>query len=459
MNTLVEKATYSPEDNKLRLYVIDNGERFDEKTYSRIKDCSFMWAPKQRLFFAHWSVGGEDLMVELAGKISLELTTLVERAEAKAERLLELSERRESEGLHLQAATERIMSSLTSGQPILVGHHSERKMRKQLEKAERDSDKAEQLVSASAYWNYRARGVIGHVNYKNRDDVRVRRMEKLLTDLRSEQRWLNHAASMVRLWSKIQAEQCEEKRAKLVRYYSGVRMSNSGATFPCAYGEAWSSLDKEQATVQEVLEKTLVHWNAVLNSTRIKRTIGHLLNRLRYERDMLGPTPRFNGKVTAAIVKAFARKHGTDSPECKKVDGLWQLQSKVPLPLHLADGNTLYLSDEDWCALMVEVGYVVPAPKPKKAPILNFQAKSIRLKGWGSVEDYKQISMTKQEYSDIYSDYRGVKESECGQFRVKFCRDPKGRGYAAEWFCVFLTDSKEHAIPESPSITKCEEVA
>jgi hypothetical protein len=42
-------ATYSPEDNKLRLY---SAARLDSETYARVKAAGFIWAPKQDLFVA-----------------------------------------------------------------------------------------------------------------------------------------------------------------------------------------------------------------------------------------------------------------------------------------------------------------------------------------------------------------------------------------------------------------------
>ena len=79
MNTLFE-ATYSPEDNKLRLYA---SVRLDPDLYQRVKDAGFRWAPQQELFVApKWTPAREDLCIELAGEITAEQTTLVERAEA-----------------------------------------------------------------------------------------------------------------------------------------------------------------------------------------------------------------------------------------------------------------------------------------------------------------------------------------------------------------------------------------
>ena len=47
MQTL--SATYSPEDNKLRLY---STSRLDAELYARVKEAGFIFAPKQDLFVA-----------------------------------------------------------------------------------------------------------------------------------------------------------------------------------------------------------------------------------------------------------------------------------------------------------------------------------------------------------------------------------------------------------------------
>jgi hypothetical protein len=76
-------ATYSPEDNKLRLYATS---RLDPETYARVRAAGFIWAPRQDLFVAPmWTPDREDLLIELAGEIDDEDTTLVERQEQRAD--------------------------------------------------------------------------------------------------------------------------------------------------------------------------------------------------------------------------------------------------------------------------------------------------------------------------------------------------------------------------------------
>src|SRR5688572_14260702 len=80
----IGSATYSPDDNKLRLYPF---ARLDAATYERIKAKGFKWAPRQELFVAPmWTPGRADLLVELCGDIGDDDSSLVERAEERAER-------------------------------------------------------------------------------------------------------------------------------------------------------------------------------------------------------------------------------------------------------------------------------------------------------------------------------------------------------------------------------------
>ena len=88
-------ATYSPEDNKLRLYP---SRRLDAETFERVKAAGFKWAPRQELFVApKWTPAREDLAAELAGEIEPEEMTLAERATLKAERLDALAAKRHAQ--------------------------------------------------------------------------------------------------------------------------------------------------------------------------------------------------------------------------------------------------------------------------------------------------------------------------------------------------------------------------
>jgi precorrin-6B methylase 2 len=176
-------ATYSPEDNKLRLYA---SSRLDKELYDRVRAAGFIWAPKQDLFVAPaWSPSREDLLLELAGEIEDEDKSLVERQEERAERFEGYKEARADDAEQARKAVHSIADGIPLGQPILVGHHSERHARKDAERIENGMRRAVKMWETSQYWKDRAAGAIRHAKYKERPDVRARRIKGIEADIRS----------------------------------------------------------------------------------------------------------------------------------------------------------------------------------------------------------------------------------------------------------------------------------
>jgi protein-L-isoaspartate O-methyltransferase len=175
-------ATYSPEDNKLRLYA---SSRLDKETYERVKAAGFHWAPKQDLFVAPmWTPAREDLLIELAGEVGDEDKSLVERQEERAERFGEYQESRTEDAEQARAAVHRIADGIPMGQPILVGHHSERHARKDAEKIENGMRRAVKMWETAQYWKDRAAGALRHAKYKELPAVRARRIKGIESDIR-----------------------------------------------------------------------------------------------------------------------------------------------------------------------------------------------------------------------------------------------------------------------------------
>ncbi|MEJ8476952.1 hypothetical protein [Roseibium algae] len=153
-------------------------------------------------------------------------------------------------------------------------------------------------------------------------------------------------------------------------------------------------------------------------------------------------------------INGFFFFSGLDAEIVARVKDLgFELTSAVPLPLHIANSKTLDQSADDWRDLMQAVGYTVPNKKPAKPSILNFRAGELfALDRYheGQTKTFRQIEMTKAQYSAIYSEARWVETSACGTFRFKVAPDPdyKGPYYSCPRVAVFLTDSKEHPVPE-----------
>ena len=175
-------ATYSPDDNKLRLYA---GGRLPEEVYQRVRAEGFRWAPKQDLFVAPaWTPAREDLLLELCGEIGDEDSSLTERAEERADRFEGYQANRAKDAESAHKAVHAITDGIPMGQPILVGHHSEKHARKDAERIENGMRRAVKMWETSKYWESRAAGALRHAKYKELPAVRCRRIKKLEAERR-----------------------------------------------------------------------------------------------------------------------------------------------------------------------------------------------------------------------------------------------------------------------------------
>ena len=80
---MTHEATYSLEDDKLRLYP---ESRLPEDEYTMLKGAGYRWAPKQELFWAPWTPRRERILLEMCGTIADESMSVAERAAERAAR-------------------------------------------------------------------------------------------------------------------------------------------------------------------------------------------------------------------------------------------------------------------------------------------------------------------------------------------------------------------------------------
>lgn len=376
-------ATYSPEDNKLRLY---SSTRLDSETYARVKAAGFSWAPKQELFVAPaWSPGREDLLIELCGEIGDEDTSLVERAEERAERFEDYSDKRGRESDQAHKQVQSICDGIPFGQPILVGHHSERHARKDAERIENGMRKAVKLWETSKYWTMRAQGAISHAKYKELPTVRARRIKGLEADKRKQERGKAEAEKWLALWSK-EGLTLEQARVLAGYCHLGVAKKEDNSFYWTAYDVLRPDEDRYKAcpsmTVEQVQEKARLAYPRLI--ARCDRWINHISNRLAYEKAML------NEQGASDLLKPKPR------PE--------------QLPL---------------CNYRVPEGFIMIPNEYHRGEMLK----------------YEQVEMTKEEYSRINKDYKGTRPVE----RSHRVRTAYRQG---KLITVFLTDSKVHTKPE-----------
>lgn len=262
----IDRASYSPDDDKLRLYPVS---RLDSETYARVKAAGFSWAPKQELFVAVWRPEREDLALELAGDIGDEDTGLVERAEERAERFGAYGERRLDEAESAKAEVDRIASAREPGQPVICGHHSEKRARRDAERVESGMRKAVKLWETSRYWEARAAGAIRHAKYKELPGVRHRRIKGLEADLRKYRKEIERSEHFRTRWSR--ADLTHEQALAIANYDSAIR--------------TWSDLEAGTITAAEAAARCIAGHEAVI--ARYQRWAQHVELRLTYERAML----------------------------------------------------------------------------------------------------------------------------------------------------------------------------
>ena len=297
------KATYSPEDNKLRLYA---STRLANEDYERVRAAGFIWAPKQELFVAPaWSPEREDLLLEFADEIEDEDKSLVDRAAERAERFEEYSESRMEDAESARRAVTSITNGIPLGQPILVGHHSEKHARRDAERIDNGMRRAVKMWETSKYWMQRAQGAIRHAKYKEEPAVRARRIKKIEADNRRTAANVKGYESGRRFWTggcnivnretgeKRPLAICEENRAEILKYVNGV------ANVPCVlnvHASYWNAFDVLRPdgerykdcpswTVAQVQAKALEHYAVTIE--RCNRWLAHYANRLAYEKAIL----------------------------------------------------------------------------------------------------------------------------------------------------------------------------
>jgi protein-L-isoaspartate O-methyltransferase len=391
-------ATYSPEDNKLRLYA---SARLDAPTYQRVRGAGFIWAPKQALFVAPmWTPERAELCEELAGEIGDEDTSLVERAEQRAERFDEYSDRRSADSAQASEAVRRLTEGIPLGQPILVGHHSERRARKDAERIENGMRKAVKMWETAQYWTDRAAGALRHAKYKELPAVRARRIKGIEADARKVSKSIERSQHHLKLWQDPLAHLKRKDGTAVTMREAVIYLGNcdnwnylesykraSGYQGPMGLWEAAGgnihNTDPETlaiATPEEICAYAIE--NHTVNIARASRWLSHYQNRLAYERAML------------------------------EEQGAENLLAKKPRPAQLPMCN--YLAPD---------GVEVPNPYQR-----------------GEMIHYPQVSLTQAEYAKIAKDYKGTRiVGRSHRVRTAMIRH--------SLVCVFLADAKTHTAP------------
>lgn len=445
-------AAYSPEDNKLRLYA---SARLDTGTYERVKAAGFAWAPKQELFVAPmWTPERHDLLLELCGEIDAEDISLAERAAERAERFAGYQQARTLDANRAHDDARAIADHIPFGQPILVGHHSERRARRDAERIENHMRRAVSAWDSAEHWKHRAAGALRNAEHKGRTDVRHRRIKGLEADARKQQKQIAEAEELVALWSK---EGLSLETAVTIAGFSHISWCFPLADYPRdlpksqyegevslyhALGDGIITVDQARELALAALNKRL-YWH--------RRWLEHYTNRLVYERAMLEEqggiaADRFDiqpgGQVLSrgewATVTRVTRKGGklvsvTTNARYVRVRGIEEVKDyRPPSPEQAA----------------------AAASTAKLPPLCNYPGEGFH-------------HMTRAEWDNTHKDYKGSRELGTGAVRPGGYRpDLKNADAAGDYgrhrvrsvvrhgglTAVFITDAKRTDPPAAPAV-------
>jgi hypothetical protein len=280
-------ATYTPEDNKLRLYAT---QRLDAETYEKIKRLGFKWAPKQELFVKpRWTPEAEDYLLTLCGEIEDEDKTPEDRAADRAERFEGYRDKREAEA-HEHADT-------YDAGPAVHGFQSAARAERAARRHDRERTRAVTQWDKAEYWQRRTQGVISHALYKSSPDVRRGRILKLEKEIRELERSIKESAEYLKTWCKIRETKDPKEQTEKALFISNYRTYggwNIKHPRKDKKGSLYSLLtDKEdpitgaEAAALALNGHTSDDPEDMKSVKRCRRWIRQLENRITYEKEML----------------------------------------------------------------------------------------------------------------------------------------------------------------------------
>lgn len=449
--TFEHRATYSPEDNKLRIYP---AHRLSAEDYARVKAAGYAWAPKQELFVAPmWTPERAEVARELCGEIGDEDTSLTERAAERADRFTDYSASRAEDADRARAAVARIADGISLGQPILVGHHSERHARKDAQRIEAGMRRAVDMWETAGYWKARAAGAIRAAKYKERPDVRARRIKGIEADARKIEREAADARTTLAAWEVV-AQACADGKPNA--HALALHVANVGGydshCFPLAdYPRdppasqyegpmsLWSALDGGVITAAQAAE--IGQRRARAGNARREAWAAHYAGRLEYERAMLA-----DGGGLAA--DAFDLQPGGVITSTRG-------RRAAILRVNRKDGAAVSVSvtGQGWTVGIEEITAYEPPTEAAaaavkaataKAPLCNYPSEGC-------------ATMTAAQWAAIYADTKGTREVKAtethGAHRRRYVPGyvgerfgaPRGEQWGFTW--VFISDAKRTDPP------------
>lgn len=267
----MDYVTYDPDDDKLRVYF---ASRQPDAVLQPLKDAGFRWAGKQACWFAVWTPEREDAAFAAAGEAIAEGSTREERAADRADRFHGYGDNAERERDRRHEFV-RGMTDALNGQPVLIGHHSEKRHRKLLARMDDAMRSACAADRRASYWESRASGAVAHAARMDRPDVRARRIKTLEAEARKAER---------------QASDCRAMLAGLLLDGPSMYVLANTVSFYRLSSSLHDALRLEDETMRaQAVRRIAEDARPALDASiaRLARWSEHLAGRIAYEREQL----------------------------------------------------------------------------------------------------------------------------------------------------------------------------
>lgn len=438
-NEPIGDATYSPEDNKLRIYPYD---RLPQATWEAMKANGWKWAPKQGTFVAPmWTPKRYDQAVELCGHVGDEIQTVEERSEQRAERFEQYLRNRERDGAAAEQRVETLTGGAEVGANVIVGGNDARKAERTAKRIERSMAEVVDQWDKAEYWTIRIPAVRRHAEYKGSAGLRGRRIKELEKDERKFAKELKNHVALAEAWA---ADGITSRRA-----WQLASEGRSGA-YDIVSKDREFLAELPAEVIAEAKAKAIEHHTNGSGVRHYTRWLDHTRLRLAYERELLneqvGHLPTVEDKwpniAVGGMVK-FTRNRG----EWVRVLRVNKVAGKVnTLTTEPAARDAQWMKQAKHAVCEIEdyqepTGADVKAAKAARAglPICNFDGEGF-------------AHMTKAEYKAATVRGDASIQTSRGSIQYRFRRlytcPTDERGYGRGIFQqVFLTDAKIVAAP------------
>lgn len=201
---MTDSVTYDPSDDKLRVYFLS---RQGADILGPLKALGFRWAGAQECWWAHWGPAREDAALAATGAecIDDEGSSLEDRAAARADRFADYQGNAVAERDRLWRRDQALAAAM-NGQPVLVGHHSEKRHRRDLARMDAAMRGACKAARRADYWAGRASGSVQWAARKESPGVRARRIKTLEAEARKVDREIERAQQLIEISARPWAE-------------------------------------------------------------------------------------------------------------------------------------------------------------------------------------------------------------------------------------------------------------